>query len=385
MPEPILTLPPTREFFGYLSHGLERRNKRHLSTSAPIAEEIFSALEFYSEVDETGRKFLVANAGCSEAESKIIHPKFQAFVRQAKTFFMPAESLHHRARPLFYYYAFLNLAKAFLCVRAPKLFLGPEKFGHGILERHAGGKFIDECVEIKNEGVFVEMYKALTGQKLPAGTKFIVEDMLGYSTDIGFDFETKLGVPHIAQGKSRMCFDTDTKNKWPLIAIFGLTDLEKRATGAFNQFHHFFEEVAVDKQIGNEMFDIKPYSLKEWRFFQSKKIFLNNETGNREFVLEFDPISKKYFKSTVYNEQIDFHLSLPIGAAFEFPWNEFLAGYVIYFYLGSLVRYHPAYLESLLRTKEAWKLESFTKSASQTLLRQILGNILNEIYVFESR
>jgi hypothetical protein len=103
------------------------------------------------------------------------------------------------------------------------------------------------------------------------------------------------------------------------------------------------------------------------------------------FFSDFDVAFKKYFESTVYKEPFDFHLSLPIGKNFEYPWNEFLAGYVVCFYLGSLVRYHPAYLESLLQTKESWKLEVFTKSASQTILRRSLAYILNEIYILVSR
>jgi hypothetical protein len=138
-------------------------------------------------------------------------------------------------------------------------------------------------------------------------------------------------------------------------------------------------------EICERVFDINRPSMKAWRFFQSRKIYPNSKEGNELFNSEFDPVLDKYFESTVYKEPIDFHLSLPIGSNFEYPWNEFLAGYVVYFYLGSLVRYHPAYLESLLRTRESWKLETFTKSASETILRQALAYILDEVYILESR
>lgn len=130
----MTSLPAARVPVRYLTHNFDKRVSRQLSTSAPISEEIFSTLEFHSEIDEIGWKFLQANAGCTESEAKTIYPKFQAFVRQAKTFYIPAESLTHRARPLFYYYAFLNLAKALLCVKSPNLFLSSDKFTHGISE-----------------------------------------------------------------------------------------------------------------------------------------------------------------------------------------------------------------------------------------------------------
>jgi YaaC-like Protein len=378
-------LPTARIPQGFRDYTFDRRIKRELSTSAPIAEEIFSALEFYSEIDEVGLKFLKTNAGCNEADSKIIYPKFQAFVRQAKTFFIPAESLHHRARPLFYYYAFLNLAKALLCVKNPRLFLSSDKFNHGISEIHAGTKFSDEFVEVSNKGVFVELYTALTELKLPKNTRLNIQEMLKYSTDICFDYETKIGDLNIARGKCKMCFDVESKNSWPLIAMLGFTELEIKSPKAFVQFHSMFEEVKVEWQIGERLFGLMRSSLGGWRFFQSRKIYPFTDEGKKLFFSDFDAVLNKYFESSVYKEPIDFHLSLPIGSNFEYPWNEFLASYVVYFYLGSLVRYHPAYLESLLRTRESWKLESFTKSASQTILRQALAYIVNEIYVFESR
>jgi hypothetical protein len=378
-------LPKARIPHGYLDYNLDRRDVRQLSTSAPIVEEIFSALEFYSEIDDVGLKFLQEKAGCTEDQSKIIYPKFQAFARQAKTFFIPAESLHHRARPLFYYYAFLNLAKALLCVKNPRLFLSSDKFSHGILEKHYGAKFSDEGVEICDKGVFVELYNALTGIRLPKDTKLNIQEMLKYSTDTCFDYETKTGDLNIARGKCRMCFDVENKNNWPLIALFGFNELESKSPQAFTQFQSVFEEVKIEWQIGERLFDIMRSSLGNWRFFQSRKIYAFSVEGKKMFFSDFDAVFKKYFESSVYKEAIDFHLSLPIGSNFEYPWNEFLAGYVVCFYLGSLVRYHPAYLESLLRTKESWKLEVFTKSASQTILRQALAHILNEIYVFERR
>ena len=330
-------------------------------------------------------KFIQTNGNCTEAEAKIIYPKFQAFIRQAKTFYIPAKSLHHRARPLFYYYAFLNLAKALLCLKAPNLFLNSDRFSHGISEHHSGGKFSNESADVSENGVFAELYKALKGVRLPKSTKLNIQEMLKYSTDICFDYESKSADLNIARGKSLACFDEDAKNRWTLIATLGLTELETKSPAAFTQFHSVFEEVQLPWEICERVFEITKVQMPGWRFFQSRKVYAQTPEGRKLFFDDFDPVLDRYFEATVYNEPIQFHLSLPIGSAFEFPWNEFLAGYVVYFYLGSLVRYHPAYLESLLQTKDSWKLESFTKCANETMLRQVLGYILKEVLVFERR
>ena len=270
-------------------------------------------------------------------------------------------------------------------MKSPSLFLSSDKFSHGISESHTGGKFSDESAEVSEKGVFVELYKALKGVKLPKGTKLNIQEMLKYSTDICFDYESKSADLNLARGKSLACFDDGATNRWTLLAILGLTELEKKSPSAFAQFYSFFEEVELSWEICERVFEINRPSMREWKFFQSRKIYPQTPEGKKLFFTEFDPVLDRYFEATVYKEPIQFHLTLPIGSAFEYPWNEFLAGYVVYFYLGSLVRYHPAYLESLLRTKESWKLESFTKCANETMLRQVLGYILNEVFVFESR
>ena len=43
--------------------------------------------------------------------------------------------------------------------------------------------------------------------------------------------------------------------------------------------------------------------------------------------------------------------------------NPLLASYAVFFYLGSLVRYQPEYLDALLHSKEAWLIERFIRGA----------------------
>jgi hypothetical protein len=125
------------------------------------------------------------------------------------------------------------------------------------------------------------------------------------------------------------------------------------------------------------MANASPY----FTYLQGKRVYNNDQEGLAEYRADIAPLCARYFAPTVHPEEIDFILSPPLGPNHEYPWNEFLAGYVVYFYLGSLVRYHPAYLESLLKTRTAWTLESFTKSSAETLLRHIVSLILGEIII----
>jgi hypothetical protein len=197
--------------------------------------------------------------------------------------------------------------------------LSSDKFSHGISENHIGGKFSDESADVSSKGVFIELYKALKGVKLPKGTKLNIHEMLKYSTDISFDYESKSADLNIARGKSLACFDGGEKNRWTLIATLGFNGLEKKSSAAFAQFHSCFEEVQLPWEICERVFEIKQTGMWEWRFFQSRKTYPQTPEGRKLFFTEFDPVLDRYFEAKVYKEPIQFHLSFPIGNAFEYP------------------------------------------------------------------
>ncbi len=65
--------------------------------------------------------------------------------------------------------------------------------------------------------------------------------------------------------------------------------------------------------------------------------------------------------------------------------SEPLAIYVLMFYLGSLVRYYPYYLEQLLESKYARIIECFLAGAPETFLRHMTNLILDHNYVLVNR
>jgi hypothetical protein len=65
--------------------------------------------------------------------------------------------------------------------------------------------------------------------------------------------------------------------------------------------------------------------------------------------------------------------------------NEVLAIYAVMFYLSSLVRYRPNYLESLLNHKPAWLIENFVNSTPETFLKMMVSKIVGTDFVFRRR
>ena len=85
-----------------------------LHTSDTVRSELFGSLNLYAEVKQIAQE-LPKKHGHRDVSDAFL--RFQAYIRQARTFFEAAEVLPPRASPLNYYYAFMNFAKAyiFLC------------------------------------------------------------------------------------------------------------------------------------------------------------------------------------------------------------------------------------------------------------------------------
>src|SRR5262245_59630523 len=91
-----------------------------LTTTVDIAEDIYSALRYYVDVSDVGKKPLLAR-GISNIDVDSAFFAMQSFIRQSYAFYKVAREADPRSSPLNYYYAFLNLAKAVLCLEKPAL------------------------------------------------------------------------------------------------------------------------------------------------------------------------------------------------------------------------------------------------------------------------
>src|SRR5258708_18817942 len=95
-----------------------------------------------------------------------------------------------------------------------------------------------------------------------------------------------------------------------------------------------------------------------------------------------------YYSSHYFDDNRDFDLVLPYTDRTnptQLPITEALAIYAVMFYLSSLVRYRPDYLEELLNTKPAWLIENFVTSTPETFLRIMVCKIIESDIVFRRR
>ena len=376
----------SRPYTGYHRYSkVDTYPTQPLGTNLPIKDEIFASLEYISEVNTVSLEF-ISKFGHTKEKAKEIQPRFKAFIRQSKTFYDSAELLHHRASPLLYYYSFLNLAKAFLCLHQPN-FVG-NKIHHGLNHSFTEGSLKKQNVNV-TDGVFRLLYEQIYGNSLPttskntAGTKINVIKALAYSSDIAFEYKNANYGDH-RQLRVKYRLIQNQQDAYALIAVeqFSLIENYKKSLTGFNKF---FEEVDLPKNSAKDLFDFYAENKQGFRFFESIKTYPVQSNYRLDIADDCMKLIKNLYVSSTYSDGIDFSLALPLSKTNQLAFNEFFGIYTGMFFLGSLVRYHQYYLEDLLASKDAWIIERFARSAPLSLLLSFSNHIHRTIYLYTRR
>ena len=356
---------------------------QELITTRPIDEELFARLQYLSEIEEVGHEFVNLRTKLSDRElgSSFLH--FRAFIRQAHTFYEAGKALSYRSSPLFFYYAFMNLAKAYLVLMNPDSVNA--KVYHGLAYSIEAGRFEDQRVKAKG-GIYSSLYKHVFGSEIPNDTSLNICRLLGYITDISYEYDlVGYGEPRVTPASLRICYNKKLKMSWPMLAVKEPVFFA-RYKKHFCSFLEYFEEIELTPQGAHDLFGIHPTLAKNHCFFQSRKEYPNLQDGNTALgEIVFD-LSNEVLVSVkkVMTAAADYDLlfSRPLRVNLQLPMNEMMAAYAIMYYLGSLVRYQPAYLESLLDSKHAWIIERFATSCGLVLLRNFTSEIINEDLIY---
>lgn len=375
---------PYSNFFKYVT--LNGKNRRDLTTTRSIDDEIFSSLAYISEIPSVGKEFIAkANPNASEEELENIFLLIRAFLRQAKTFYDSAKSLHHRARPLNYYYSFLNLAKAYIAITNPNAV--NEVIHHGLRRAGIPGNFSNERVIVLNDGAFPLFYNKLLDTNLPNNYEINILSTLGYVSDISHEYvNAAFGQSQYLTGMCRVQINNTKDKAIGTLAIWDSNRLQNHPNTK-NHLGTHFDEVQLPEQVIRTQFDLFAEHRYGCIFLETKKEYDVNANIDPRIVVCNDSwnVLRPLFLPWPYrNWQREFLLCIPLKDNLATPFNEVLAIYVMMFYLSNLVRYFPHYLEGILESKEAWLVESFTMSAPATFLRH-MGNLIvgeDRVYSF---
>jgi hypothetical protein len=259
---------------------------------------------------------------------------------------------------------------------------------HGLRFAYKPGKLSSQFVINENSGVFNKFYQLVTGQKIPPKTKINIARVLGYCTDIVHEYTNAgYGKQRVAPASIRLLSNMRQKISWPILAVQNFGTLSPYKKSLIN-FGNYYEQVEPDRYAVREAFEIYTESLSNYSFFESKKTYaweVGDLTPVGLMKKDCFTVLQNLYETNVYNEKEEMFLNAPLRKNLQIPFCQMLAIYTAMFYLGSLVRYRPDYLEKLLDSKDAWIVERFTYSAPSTFLRSISNLILQKDYVYTAR
>ena len=294
----------------------------------------------------------------SRVLDRVEQRKVNAFVGQARDFFLAAENPRTGSKPLLYYYCFMNLAKAALVLWGQAL---PPKVSHGIQDPkanikdrlHVKGQKIQFTGSSRNKDtIWPEFWKCLGGAGDHRAVKFV--DVLRQVPSVHRTF-TKATSTATSLLPVKSIYALNGGGEVWLRLVFERHDRDVdlvlprlRKRESFCQFLH---QVGPPKDASNG---------GEYFWFESKPIAGTRRgidtalraLSNEAFQIPSSAILTGSGYRTYFVDVNDDDWLHPVAAI-----------YAAMFYLGSVVRYKPDVFEKLLEGVFSWVVEEFIASA----------------------
>ena len=378
-------------------------------TSSSIDEELWLLLRHPAEVRDAGHRLIAFHnpeRGASDTDSALWQ-ELRAYVRQAENFYRGASVLPWTSSPLNFYYSFLNLAKACCLLRdllpplpavsaSPALMAtaaspattasGPRRLRHGISEhiRHGVPDLWQLTVNGPNE-VFPLLYKLLLGTDIAAGTAFDAHDLFAFVPSIGFQLKES-GYPSMLGFRCKWIMVMTEAEAWDIIGIPADAPIALMGDRLTNDYEQV--ENADIKPLARDWWGQLAHEVHQYAYFQRREPqplidgHLHSGRLRRAFDQTFSPYASEYLWGD--DHQFMLYLTCPTqnGGA-RVPMNQLAASYAIMFFLSSLVRYHPEYMDAIAQSSDAWLIESFVKSTPTDMLRAFTTNLLGYTLVMK--
>jgi len=388
-------LPIAHSFDGWIRLPISYNKTPLLTTAIDIDRELWSILEYYSEVEEVGLGLIQSKGLPSPPTHQEIFNCFRSFVRQAKSYYSSAKTLHYRSSSLLYYYSFLNLVKAYLLLTQPQMIMGrtSQAVIHGLSYRTSttNRDFERERIRV-TQGIFPLFYEAQTANAISTArdSSLNIVNLLSYPTELSYQYQLAgYGNPNILSSLAALLLNRVNNCQWAILCIPVASRLNDFLS-IHTSFLSVFQEVTIDRNLLIPVFGMVAPDLYPFRFFQD--ITPTSMVGGRFYPLnQLNKIINAlnpYISFHYFDDNKDFDLVLPYTDTVNttpLPITEALAIYTVMFYLSSLVRYRPDYLEELLNTKPAWLIENFVNSTPETFLRIMVSKIVGIDYIFRRR
>jgi len=319
---------------------------RHLC-SREVAEEILTTVH---DIQARKRRSTIAR-------------NIDLYIQQAHEFYEAGQLAKANTAPLFYYYSFLNLAKALGETIYPRFHKRPESYRHGVSWRPNPKYLVDlhkENVSLTTRGVWHVTWERLMEQPCPAPnpTQIRVRDLFALCPEIGVEY-TRALLPGIRLvGLVEPNFMVDEDFAWISFSVERDNLRAARLSGSkflglLNQGSGSYREVQSENK---HVLTIESKRAKRVRPRFKGSIFHLFREEMREL---------NVFAHLLQGEM---GYSLPIQASLPIRFPQLMVLYTLMFWLGSLVRYDPHSVSDLQESRYWILIDGFMNQSRIWLL-----------------
>lgn len=273
------------------------------------------------------------------------------YIQQAFEFYDAAESAKPNTAPLFYYYAFLHLAKARCEMHLPNFHRANECYRHGLTWTQSKKLLVSmntEMVSITTRGVWHVLWEAVTGNPCPAKnpTRVKIRDLFSFCPEVSIEYGRTFGSASKLVTLDDPCIMVDNKKQeaWIRFSVFAPYLRDHRLSR-----RKFLELVA---ESHTQYRQVKSEETEVW-VFESRNPIRISGTDNLFYVAR-DEI-KRFNLFTLLDSSGDLLYAVPLQSKLSFPLTQLITLYTLLFWLGSLVRYDP-HSVAMLEDSEYWVL-----------------------------
>ena len=288
------------------------------------------------------------------------------YIQQAAEFYDAARFAKSNTAPLFYYYAFLNLAKARCEIHRPRFHETDASYNHGVGWRPNPKYHVDlatETISIIARGVWHVLWEALVGTPCPAPNpcRLRIRDLFSLCAETSVEYSRSFGqsAKLIELVESELVVDSEKDEVWIRFSVYRDN---LKALGLSRP--KFFESITCP---GSPYRQVKSTDKELWTFelMHGKKFGSRDEVG-------FDVVEKEIRKLNLFVHMDFDKLGYALADQRKLPLllPKLIVLYSLVFWLGSLVRYDPHSVESL-QNSEYWLLIDGFMSQSRMWLLEL--------------
>lgn len=263
------------------------------------------------------------------------------YIHQSAEFYEAGQHAKPNTSPLFYYYSFLNLAKARCEIQKPRFHQYDECYRHGLSWKPSADRVVNletECVSLSTRGVWHVLWESLTGLpcRAPNPLKLRIKDLFLFCLETGVELKRTFGKDTrlIKLVEPDVKVDPKKEEAWLTFSV----DREQLKDSHLSR-PQFLRLITLDgsryRQVESSKPDIWTFELETPRKFDHSDV---HSALAKEI--------KKFNCFTVLDgEEIQYFVPIQTNLPLLLP--QIMVFYTLLFWLGSLVRYDPHSLADL--------------------------------------